>query len=232
MISWWGKLLFWTLRGLLWVGAKLLFRLRTEGREHVPRSGPAIIACNHVSHLDPPLVGLAVPRMIFHVAKKELLSLAPLMWLMRSIGTIIVDRGQGRRGLEDSIAYLKRGACVIIYPEGTRSVNGKLAQGRSGAIVMALRAGCPIVPAAIIGTERALTKGSKAIKLVPVTVRFSEPYTVAYVGDTEKLPRDFLRRESFALMERIEALLPPHMKPSRDDKSSWYGPLMNGGQTT
>lgn len=225
MLTWWQKLVYQFTRGNLWFWAKVLLRLRVEGSGNIPRKGPLVVASNHVSHLDPPLVGLSVPRCVFHMAKKELFVLKPLMVFMRTIGTIMVDRGQGRQALIDAIKYLDKGECIVIFPEGTRSPDGVLGQGRSGAVVIAIRGGCPIVPAAIIGSEKALTKGSKFIKLVPVTVKFGEPYRINYDGDLDQIPREVLRRETYELMERIEALLPDRMKPEQSKKAKWYRDL-------
>lgn len=226
MLSWWRKLVYQFTRANLWFWAKVLLRLRVEGAQHIPRRGPLVIASNHVSHLDPPLVGLGVPRYVFHMAKKELFVLKPLMLFMKTIGTIMVDRGQGKQALVDAVEYLSNGECVIIFPEGTRSPDGVLGQGRSGAIVIAIRGGSPIVPAAIIGSEKALTKGSKFIKLVPVTVKFGPAYRINYDGDLEQIPRDVLRRETYELMQRIEALLPSHMQPEPSQKAKWYRDLV------
>jgi len=222
MLSWWAKLVFLFCRANLWFWAKVLLRLRIEGARHIPRRGPVLIASNHVSHLDPPLVGVGVPRFVFHMAKKELFVLKPLMLFMTVIGTIMVDRGQGKQALISAVDYLNNGECIVIFPEGTRSRDGVLGRGRSGAVVIAIRSGCPIVPAAIVGSEKALTKGSKFIKLVPVTVKFGEAYTIDYRGDTENIPREVLRRETFRLMENIEALLPPEMQPKPEQKAKWY----------
>lgn len=225
MPSGWGKLVFWLARANLWFWAKLLLRLRVEGRQHIPRQGPLLIVSNHVSHLDPPLVGVGVPRIVFHMAKKELFVHWPLMWFMRTIGTIMVDRGQGKQALHDAVDYVKTGKCVIIFPEGTRSPNGVLSKGHSGAIVIAVRSGCTIVPAVITGSEKAMTKGSKMIRPVQVTVRFGPAYRVEYDGDLENIPRQFLHGETYRMMERIEQLLPAEMKPAADAKQRWYGNL-------
>ena len=225
MVSWWGKLIFWFARGNLWFWAKVLLRLRVEGADNIPRSGKLLVASNHVSHLDPPLVGLGVPRIVFHMAKKELFVVKPLMWLMQTIGTIMVDRGQGTQALEDAVEYLDHGGCIIIFPEGTRSPNGVLSRGRSGAVVIALRSGCPLIPAVIMGSEKAMTKGSKFIKPVQVTVRFGQPYTIDYAGDRQEIPRDVIRKETYVLMEKIEELLPAHMCPTPEQKAIWYKEL-------
>lgn len=219
----WGMFVYrcsWLLVTML---AKLMFRIRFEGQRYVPRRGPLIIASNHVSNLDPPLIGIAVPRYVRHMAKRELFKVGWLFAYMRSIGTILVDRGHGKQALLNAVDVLKGGDCVVIFPEGTRSPDGRLHKGHSGMILMALRAQSPIVPTVIFGSEKALAKGSKRLRSVPVTVRFGEPYSVVYSGDSESVPRDVLERECYAVMTRIEALLPAEMRPSAEDKLAWYG---------
>jgi 1-acyl-sn-glycerol-3-phosphate acyltransferase len=223
MLSWWGRILYWTTWGLVRCLAALLFRLRVEGAANVPRRGGILVASNHVSHLDPPLLGVSFRRPVFHMAKRELFKIWPLMAYMRTIRTIMVDRGRGRQSLEDAIRYLDAGAAVIIFPEGTRSKSGRLMPGRSGAVYIAIQADSPLLPVAIIGSQHAMTKGSKVIKPVPVTVRIGEPYRIAYGGDRTQIPRDVAVRETARLMEKIEALLPAEMRPGTEDKAAWYG---------
>jgi len=205
--------------------AVVLFRLRRHGLGNIPKDA-VIIASNHVSHLDPPLVGIGVNRMVINMAKKELFSQPLLLWLMRTIGTIVVDRGRGSQALNDAVDYLSRGACIVIFPEGTRSQDGRLSRGHNGVIVMAIRSSCYIVPAAIIGSEKAMTKGSRMIKPVPVSVHYGEAYQIEYNGDHEDIPRDVLRRETYRLMMKIEAMLPEHMKTPDELRQKWYGKLM------
>jgi len=222
MVSQWGKIIFAFAKALLWMLARLMFGYRIHNRANAPRTGALLVASNHVSHLDPPLVGIALPRIVFHMAKKELFTQPLLMRFMRCIGTIIVDRGKGTQALVDACEYLENDACVVIFPEGTRSPNGILQRGRSGAIVIAIRTNCPILPVAISGSEKAMTKGSKRIKSVPVNVYFGEPYRIDYDGDPHNIPREVLRRETYLLMEKIEALLPEQMRPDPQTKQIWY----------
>ena len=222
MIGLGGKLLYNTLKALTLFAARVLFRLKVEGVERVPRQGGVLIASNHVSHLDPPLVGAVMPRYVFHMAKLELFKVGWLLALMRAIGTIMVDRGSGKPALDEADRYIKHGETVIIFPEGTRSKNGRLQKGRSGAIVIAIKADCPILPVAIIGSQHGLTKGTKKIKAVPISIRIGEPFTIDYSGDRDDIPHDILRQETYKLMERIEALLPDDMRPVPEDKAVWY----------
>jgi 1-acyl-sn-glycerol-3-phosphate acyltransferase len=219
----WGKLLYYLSKGIVFAVAKLYFRLRIENQRNVPLRGPVMVASNHLSHLDPPLVGTAIPRLAQNMAKRELFTIKILDWYMRHIGTVIVNRSKGKQALLTAIEYLKQGACMIIFPEGTRSLTGQLGQGHSGAIVMALRTGCTVVPAAIIGSDQAMHKGSKGIRSHQITVRFGEGYKLAVVPEGEQIPRQVLERECYLLMERIAALLPENMRPSAEQKLAWYG---------
>jgi 1-acyl-sn-glycerol-3-phosphate acyltransferase len=216
------KYAYWSVRSLIWLVSKGMFRMRVEGQRNVPTRGGILICSNHLSHLDPPLVGTAAPRMVYHMAKRELFKVPGLAAWMRTIGTIMVHRGQGRQAIQDAVEYLRQGRAVVIFPEGTRSKTGVLMKGHSGAIVIAIAADVPVVPAVIIGSEKAMTKGSKAIKPVPIEVRFGEPYKIKYSGDRAQIPRDVLERELRFLMERIEKLLPAPMRPSAEDKAAWY----------
>ncbi len=218
----WGRTVYYFSKYLTLAIAKPMFKLKVEGGARIPRRGPLLLASNHVSHLDPPLLGISCPRLVRHMAKKELFGVGLLRWYMTNIGTILVDRGNGRQALIDAVDALKAGDCVAIFPEGTRSTSGIMQQGRSGAVIIAIQSGCQIQPVGIIGSEKAMTKGSKKIKSVPVTLRFGEPYTIAYSGDRENIPKDVIRHETLVLMERIEALLPEHMRPSAEDKRAWY----------
>jgi 1-acyl-sn-glycerol-3-phosphate acyltransferase len=217
-----GKLVYNITKALICLLARPLFNFKVEGAQYVPRAGGILITSNHVSHLDPPLVGVAIPRYVFHMAKLELFKVGWLLALMRTLGTIMVDRGSGQPAVNEATRYLKNGGAVIIFPEGTRSQSGRLQKGRSGAVVIAIQAGAPILPVAIIGSQHGLTKGSKKLKRVPVLVRIGEPYTIPYTGDPLDIPHDFLRQETYKLMERIEALLPDDMRPQPEDKANWY----------
>jgi 1-acyl-sn-glycerol-3-phosphate acyltransferase len=217
-----GKIVYYIAKGIICFCAWLLFKFKVEDAERVPRKGGVLITSNHVSHLDPPLVGVAIPRFVFHMAKMELFKVGWLLAFMRMLGTIMVDRGSGQSAIDEAKRYLTSGAAVIIFPEGTRSKEGRLQKGRSGAIVIAVQSGAPILPVAIVGSQHGLTKGTKKLKPVPVKVCIGEPYTINYDGDINNIDHDFLRQETYKLMERIEALLPDDMRPRPEEKANWY----------
>lgn len=212
VLSPWERVAYAMTKWLLFAWAKLMFRLSFEGQENIPRTGALLIACNHVSHLDPPLVGLGVPRHIFHIAKKELTRVPLVGWTMRALHTILIDRSRGQDALRETVEYLEKEAVVIIFPEGTRSPTGRLQRGHSGAAVLALKSGTPVLPAAIIGSHRCFPKHSRWIRPGKVKVRFGEPMQFERHPEA-RIPRELLERTTRQIMQAIAALLPPEMQP-------------------
>ncbi len=201
--------------------AKVFFRLEAYGTENIPKDGGIIIASNHLSHLDPPVLGVCVPRHIFHVAKQELAQVKPLALVFRIFGTILIDRSRGKKALQIAEEYVSKGLAVIIFPEGTRSVTGRLQRGRTGVAVVAMRCGAPIVPAVVIGTDKAMRKHSKFIRPAKVIVKFGKPIHVEKV-ESAVIPRDRLLATTKKVMDAIEELLPEGMRPLPDEKQSYY----------
>nr|BFD86123.1 lysophospholipid acyltransferase family protein [Streptomyces sp. Xyl84] len=162
---------------------RLFFRPRIEGLEHVPRSGPAIVAGNHLSFSDHFLMPAVLRRRITFLAKAEYFTGPGLKGRLtaaffRSAGQIPVDRSgkeAGRAAVREGIGVLRRGELLGIYPEGTRSHDGRLYKGKVGVAVMALEAGVPVVPCAMIGTFEAQPPGRVVPRIHPVVIRFGEP---------------------------------------------------------
>jgi glycerol-3-phosphate dehydrogenase (NAD(P)+) len=133
---------------------RLYFRLRGVGMEHLPRSGPLLLAANHRSFLDPFVIGAMARRPIYYMAKRELFASRPQAWLLNALGAFPVDRGAGdEQALATARAILARGDCVVIFPEGTRVRRGPLGAPRRGIGRLALESGARVVPVAVIGTE-------------------------------------------------------------------------------
>lgn len=132
---------------------RVYFRLEHAGSEHLPRSGPLLIAANHRSFLDPFVIGAMVRRPVYYVAKRELFRGRLQAWLLNALGAFPVDRGAGdEQALATARAILARGDCVVIFPEGTRVRRGPLGAPRRGVGRLALETGAPVVPVAVIGT--------------------------------------------------------------------------------
>jgi 1-acyl-sn-glycerol-3-phosphate acyltransferase len=147
-------ILYWTLRAVLVPFFLLYFRLARIGREHLPRTGPLLLAANHRSFLDPFVIGALMRRPVYYMAKRELFESRWQAWLLNGLGAFPVDRGAGDRdAMETARAILRRGDCVVIFPEGTRVRRGPLGSSRRGVGRLALETGAPVVPIAVIGTE-------------------------------------------------------------------------------
>ncbi|GHD31723.1 lysophospholipid acyltransferase family protein [Streptomyces galbus] len=162
---------------------RLLFRPRIEGLEHVPESGAAIVAGNHLSFSDHFLMPAVLKRRITFLAKAEYFTGPGIKGRLtaaffRSAGQIPVDRSgkeAGQAAIREGLGVLGKGELLGIYPEGTRSHDGRLYKGKVGVAVMALRAGVPVVPCAMIGTFEAQPPGRVVPRLRPVAIRFGEP---------------------------------------------------------
>lgn len=148
-------LVYWVVRALFQPFFLLYFRLERIGREHVPSDGPAIFAANHRSFLDPFIIATLVRRPLYYVAKRELFERHRLQaWILNALGAFPVDRGHGDADMVDTAkAILARGDSVLIFPEGTRVRPGPLGPPRRGVGRLALEAGVPVVPVAVLGTE-------------------------------------------------------------------------------
>ena len=157
------------------------FRLRIEGASNVPRSGPVVVAMNHESALDVPLIALACPRRLVFMAKKELFKNAFVSWWLGALGGFRVDRDRfDLRAVRIAGSVLRSGRVLGMYPEGTRSP-GELRPFLDGVAWVALLTGAPVVPCAIAGTER--TRQARRPGVVSVRVAFAPPIAVERVDD-------------------------------------------------
>ncbi len=175
---------YWVLKMLV-VGpiARLLFRPWVEGQEHIPESGPAIFASNHLSFSDSVFLPIVVPRRMTFLAKSDYFTGKGIKGRLtaaffRGIGQLPIDRSGGKAGeaaLSSGLRVLRRGQLLGIYPEGTRSPDGRLYRGRTGVARIALEAGVPVLPVAMIGTDKAQPTGKKVPKIMRIGVRIGAP---------------------------------------------------------
>jgi 1-acyl-sn-glycerol-3-phosphate acyltransferase len=146
--------LYWIVRGVLQPFFRVYFGLTRIGREHFPADGPAIVAANHRSFLDPFVIACMSRRPLYYMAKKELFEKRWQAWFLNSLGAFPVDRGASDEdAMSTAREILERGDCVLIFPEGTRVRPGPLGQPRRGVGRLALQTGAPVVPVAVLGTE-------------------------------------------------------------------------------
>src|SRR5215218_10033263 len=148
-------LVYWCVRAVLQPFFHVWFRLSRIGREHIPATGPAIIASNHRSFLDPFVIAVMARRPIYFVAKKELFLFHPVVsWLLSALGAFPIDRGASdQEAMATARGILDRGDVVLMFPEGTRVRPGSLGRPKRGVGRLALETGAPVVPVAVIGTE-------------------------------------------------------------------------------
>jgi 1-acyl-sn-glycerol-3-phosphate acyltransferase len=162
---------------------RLLFRPRIEGLEHIPEDGAAIVAGNHLSFSDHFLMPAILKRRITFLAKAEYFTGPGIKGRLtaaffRSAGQIPVDRSgkdAGQAAIREGLGVLGQGELLGVYPEGTRSHDGRLYKGKVGVAVMALRAGVPVIPCAMVGTFEIQPPGQVLPRIKRVTVRFGEP---------------------------------------------------------
>jgi 1-acyl-sn-glycerol-3-phosphate acyltransferase len=170
---------YWVLKILLTPVLRLVFRVRSEGTQHMPRRGPAILASNHRSFIDSVFLPLVVHRRVTFVAKAEYFESWKTAWFFRAVGMIPLKRGDGsasERALAAAREVLDKGGVLGIYPEGTRSPDGRLYKGHTGAARLARDCRAPIVPVAQCGTDEVQPIGAMWPKLFrQVTVKMGEP---------------------------------------------------------
>jgi 1-acyl-sn-glycerol-3-phosphate acyltransferase len=176
--------------------ARAFLGLKIEGAEHVPAKGGLIVACNHVSYWDPPLVGCSIERELFYVAKEELFRNRLFAALIRAYNAIPLRRNTfSRKTLEEAARVIEAGHAILIFPEGTRSVPGVLREPRPGLGMVADWARCPIIPAYVTGSD-AIKKC--LIRRMPLVVSFGPP-----IGPEEFLAKGGEDRERYARISRV-----------------------------
>jgi 1-acyl-sn-glycerol-3-phosphate acyltransferase len=184
-------------------------RIQVTGQENVPHGRPCIFMCNHVSNLDPPVVLPILPGQAAVFLKKELMSIPILGYAMRMGKFIPVERGGKRDSAQASVAAasdaLRSGLNILVFPEGTRSKDGRLSTFKKGPFFLAMETMAPVVPVAISGTERMMRKGSAAIR--PGVARVQMLPVIE--------PKDFDNREELLreVRGRIAEALPEEMQP-------------------
>jgi 1-acyl-sn-glycerol-3-phosphate acyltransferase len=181
---------------------RAIWRPTVRGLEHVPRSGGVILASNHLSFVDSVVIPSVAPRKVVFLAKSDYFTgtgvkgLASRVWF-EGLGMLPVDRDDTKAALASldiALSVLERGEAFGIYPEGTRSRDGRLYRGRTGVAHLALTAGVPVVPVGVTGTEKVQPVGSTRPRIVKVRVAFGEP--IDFAGRFDGVPSGKARRDA------------------------------------
>ena len=197
---------YWLGYHLSHIVGRLFFHFRVIHRERMIQRGPAILAMNHQSYLDPPLAGTASDRAIYFLARRTLLNVPLLGWLLPKLNVIPVDQeGVDRGAMKALIRVLKAGNAALVFPEGSRTLDGNLQPAEPGLGLVIAKTLAPVVPMRIFGAHKALPRGGGRLRFVPITVVIGEPivFTSADLG----LPGKILYAQlSQRVMDAIAAL--------------------------
>jgi len=201
----------WTFYRLLFA---TYFRWQVGNPERVPARGSVILASNHASHLDPPLVGAGLPRALNYLARESLFDLPIAGWALRNVNAVPVDRdGAGAAGLRAIFNRLRQGGAILLFPEGTRTRDGGLQKARSGVGLVVIKSGAPVVPVRVFGTYDAWSRHRKMPLPRPVSVKYGHPMGFERLRDeargcSKDRLKEIYQQASDEIMRAIAALRP------------------------
>ena len=197
---------YWIGYHLSRLAGRLCFRFRVIHRERMIQSGPVILAMNHQSYLDPPLAGTTCDRAIYFLARRTLLDVPLLGWVLPKLNVIPVNQeGVDRSAIKTVIRVLQAGNGVLVFPEGSRTPDGNLQPAEPGLGLIIAKTLAPVVPMRIFGAQQALPRGGGRLRFVPISVVIGEPIFFSAV-DIELGGKDLYRRLSDRVMNAIAAL--------------------------
>jgi 1-acyl-sn-glycerol-3-phosphate acyltransferase len=196
-----------------WIGyhlsrliGRLCFRLRIIHRERMIQTGPVILAMNHQSYLDPPLAGITCDRPIYFLARRTLAEVPLLGWLLPKLNVIPVNQeGIDRSALKTLIRVLKSGNATLVFPEGSRTLDGNLQAAQPGLGLVIAKTLAPVVPMRIFGAHHALPRGGGGLHFVPITIVVGEPIFFTPI-ELESPAKNRYEQISQRVMDAIAAL--------------------------
>jgi 1-acyl-sn-glycerol-3-phosphate acyltransferase len=193
------------------------FRWRVFNPERVPLTGPVILAANHASFIDPPLVGSGLRRDINYLARESLFRFPGIGALLRSWNAVPVDRdGAGARGLKAILDRLRAGGAIILFPEGTRTLDGKLQAARSGIGLTVIKSAAPVVPVRVFGTFEAFNRTMKFPRPRRVMVKYGRPLDFAVLrAEAKTCSKERLKEIYQEVADRIMAAI-AELEPCAD----------------
>jgi 1-acyl-sn-glycerol-3-phosphate acyltransferase len=186
--------------------AQIFFRFRIFHRERMIQTGPVILASNHQSYFDPPLAGNASDRAIYYLARRSLLNVPVLGWLLPKLNVIPVNQeGIDRSALKALIQVIKAGNGALVFPEGSRTLDGSLQPALPGIGLVIAKTRAPVVPMRIFGAHEVLPRGKRRLHFRPITVVVGEPIHFS-TAELESREKDAYQRLSQRVMDAIAAL--------------------------
>lgn len=190
-----GWVLYDILHVIVFILAKILFSLKVVGNEHIPAEGGVIVASNHVSYLDPPLLGCAIKRRVNFMAREGLFRIPVLGCFIKKFNAFPVKRDKAdRTAIKKAISLLKNGEIVVMFPEGARSKDGLLQKPKPGIGLITTLSGASVVPAYIKGTEVSMPPGIWNIRFSPVTIYFGDPVNFSTMKDYQGIGQKIMDR--------------------------------------
>ena len=200
------KVCYWSGYYLTWFFGRLLFRFRVVHRDRIPQQGALILAMNHQSYLDPPLVGIAAKREVYFLARDTLLVSPVLGWLLPRMNVVPVDQeGNDRSALKALLRLLKAGHATVVFPEGARTLDGSLQPALPGLGFVIAKTLAPVLPMRIFGAHESLPRGGGGLRLERITIVVGEPM---YFTEADLQPRgkEVYQRLSERVMAAIAEL--------------------------
>ncbi|HYA11697.1 MAG TPA: lysophospholipid acyltransferase family protein [Thermodesulfovibrionales bacterium] len=189
-------------RTIFFIFLKVFNRLEVIGDENIPEKGGVIVAANHVSYLDPPVIGVALKRQAAFIAKEGLFRI-PLLGMGIKAFSVPVKRDRPQPStIKEAVSRLKKGGILVLFPEGGRSANGSFLDAKRGVGMIAATSSAPVVPALIEGTDRAFPVGAKFFRPAKIRVIFGTPLKI----EKKETDKHFQERISREIMERIKNL--------------------------
>ena len=197
---------YWLGYHLSRIVGRLFFRLRVVHRERMLQTGPVILAMNHQSYLDPPLAGITCDRAVYFLARRTLLDVPLVGRLLPKLNVIPVNQeGIDRSALRALIRVLKAGNAALVFPEGSRTVDGSLQPAEPGLGLVIAKTLAPVVPMRIFGAHEALPRGGGSLHFVPITIVIGEPILFT-AADLNTPAKHLYKRLSQRVMDAIAAL--------------------------
>lgn len=197
-------------RPFIWLAAKAYFSISLRGTQHIPRTGPVVVAANHVSYADPVLITIPIRRPLYYMAWRRLFEVPVLGGTIRRLRAFPVEiESADPRAPREVLRLLQAGEAVLIFPEGGRTHNGRLQRFKPGAFRLACSVGAPVLPVTIVGGHESWPPSRLFPRPGRISVTYHPVATAPPAGDLKAAARELSRR----VRDTISSALPPHQRP-------------------